>query len=249
MARIKNTQIYDYNLPSFDDYVIGTDAEDSLRTKNFRIADIVALVDGSAVNFLDLLDTPSDYSGQTGKIVAVNATEDAVEFIDAPSSGGGPSIIASKTGDFKNTAGAGFDTYFTYNTSPNEFKAGDILRIVMFGYTLSSANDKQLDIDFTGGMGSGGVVTVNPFRSSTNGTSLNWKTEAEVMIESNSSQHSIGKTTYNNFSTSVNAFSQHNVRNEVSADLTMAGTIEFKIGCDDANTIAVRGCYIEHIPS
>lgn len=37
----------------------------------------------AAQTFLDLEDTPSSYSGQTGKLVAVNATEDALEFIPA----------------------------------------------------------------------------------------------------------------------------------------------------------------------
>lgn len=40
-------------------------------------------------SFTALNDSPPDYSGQSGKIIAVNAAEDALEFIDAPSGGGG----------------------------------------------------------------------------------------------------------------------------------------------------------------
>ncbi len=45
--------------------------------------------DGS-FTFTDLNDTPSDYTGQGGKLIAVKTTEDGTEFIDAPS-GGNPS--------------------------------------------------------------------------------------------------------------------------------------------------------------
>lgn len=45
--------------------------------------------DNGVESFLELSDTPSDYTGQAGKLVAVNPLEDALEFIDAPSGGGG----------------------------------------------------------------------------------------------------------------------------------------------------------------
>lgn len=41
------------------------------------------------VSFLSLQDTPASYTGAGGKVVAVKATEDGLEFIDAPSGGGG----------------------------------------------------------------------------------------------------------------------------------------------------------------
>jgi hypothetical protein len=40
-----------------------------------------------SLTLLDLTDTPSDYTGQAGKILVVNSTEDGVEFDDAPSGG------------------------------------------------------------------------------------------------------------------------------------------------------------------
>lgn len=44
MARIKNTERYPYDESvSADDYVIGTDAEDSTKTKNYKIGDILSL--------------------------------------------------------------------------------------------------------------------------------------------------------------------------------------------------------------
>tara|TARA_R110002074_G_scaffold189465_6_gene355285 strand:- start:17422 stop:18471 length:1050 start_codon:yes stop_codon:yes gene_type:complete len=81
MARISRTDIYDYQtLPTFEDYVIGTDPDDSKRTRNYRIADIIGLVDGTATRFTTLFDTPADYTNQAGKVVAVNGTEDGLTF-------------------------------------------------------------------------------------------------------------------------------------------------------------------------
>ena len=94
MARIFRTDIYDYDtLPTFDDYVIGTDAEDASRTKNYRISDLAALINGTATSFLSLTDTPVSYLGNAGKTVLVNATEDGLEF----GVGGGASTFLSLT--------------------------------------------------------------------------------------------------------------------------------------------------------
>lgn len=80
MARIHRTDIYDYDtLPTFDDYVIGTDDGDSLRTKSYRIGDIAALITGGG-SFLTLTDTESSYVGQAGLVPTVNGTEDGLEF-------------------------------------------------------------------------------------------------------------------------------------------------------------------------
>lgn len=42
-----------------------------------------------AMTLIGLSDTPDSYSGQTGKVVAVNAAEDGVEFVDQTGGGGG----------------------------------------------------------------------------------------------------------------------------------------------------------------
>ena len=41
------------------------------------------------VSFLNLTDSPSSYAGQASKFVRVNAAGNALEFVDAPSGGGG----------------------------------------------------------------------------------------------------------------------------------------------------------------
>lgn len=48
---------------------------------------------GGSSTFIDLLDTPILYDGSAGKFVAVNSSEDALEFVTAPSGGGGGGAI------------------------------------------------------------------------------------------------------------------------------------------------------------
>lgn len=49
-----------------------------------------------AKDFLGLDDSPSSYAGQGGKFVAVKNTVDGVEFVDAPSGGGGATIMSGE---------------------------------------------------------------------------------------------------------------------------------------------------------
>jgi len=65
----------------------------------------------SDTEFIALKDTPSDYTGNKGKIVVVKDTEDGVEFIDPPSGGDGG---ASNFTDLN-------DTPSNYNDSANKF--------------------------------------------------------------------------------------------------------------------------------
>lgn len=74
-----------------------------------------AMVVGASGTFLSLTDTPSAYTGQGGKVVAVKATVDGLEFIDAGSGSGSMTTVKESgvqlggadivTLDF----GAGFD--------------------------------------------------------------------------------------------------------------------------------------------
>lgn len=53
-----------------------------------------AYVDDQSRTFLDLTDTPSSYSGQAGKVAAVKATEDGLEFVEG---GGGADTFLELT--------------------------------------------------------------------------------------------------------------------------------------------------------
>ena len=57
------------------------DSEATWTKKKVAVSDLLATISGSgASNFLDLTDTPSAYTGQSGKATVVNETEDGLEF-------------------------------------------------------------------------------------------------------------------------------------------------------------------------
>lgn len=100
MARIKRTDYYEINTnPTADDYVIGTDPNDSDATKNYRIGDIVELAGGSSVTFLGLTDTPDSYTGQSRRLLSVTSEEDGVEFVQGGliPAGGSPGQVLTKS--------------------------------------------------------------------------------------------------------------------------------------------------------
>lgn len=62
------------------------------------------------ITFLSLSDTPSSYSGEAGKVAAVNATEDGLEFIPPPSGGGmtiGDPVTSGNANDILFVDGSG----------------------------------------------------------------------------------------------------------------------------------------------
>jgi hypothetical protein len=55
--------------------------------------------------YTSLSDTPPDYAGHGGKLVAVRTTEDGTEFIDAPSGGGSVESVFGRVGTVVAQAG------------------------------------------------------------------------------------------------------------------------------------------------
>ncbi|MBK8139545.1 MAG: hypothetical protein IPK52_27660 [Chloroflexi bacterium] len=69
----------------------------------------VAVGSGGAVAFTDLTDAPSSYTGEAGKVVAVNGTETGLEFVTV--GGGTPLSVTTVTTElahlhYANTLGA-----------------------------------------------------------------------------------------------------------------------------------------------
>lgn len=62
----------DLGNPAIDGYVLSSDTAGNRSW--------IEMAAGGSSTFLDLTDTPADYTGQAGKIVLVNGTEDALEF-------------------------------------------------------------------------------------------------------------------------------------------------------------------------
>ena len=78
----------------YDGSVAGFGWEDSVRiTAAFIHQEGGA---GGAADFTGLSDTPDDYTGQAGKLVAVNSGANALEFVDAPMGGGGVGTAGGK---------------------------------------------------------------------------------------------------------------------------------------------------------
>ncbi len=71
------------------------------------LIDTLKYLDGNAdySKFTGLSDTPSDYAGNGGKLVAVNAAEDGTEFVDAPLGGGKIESVFGRTGTVVAKAG------------------------------------------------------------------------------------------------------------------------------------------------
>ena len=61
--------------------------DDALDQLAERVDDLEAGGGSGATTFLDLTDTPSDYTGQSGKMVRVNATGTGLEFSSSPFDG------------------------------------------------------------------------------------------------------------------------------------------------------------------
>ena len=170
MARIFRKDIYDLQtLPTFEDYVIGTDPEDSNRTRNFRIADLAALIGGSATTFIALTDTPIDYTGQAGNVVLVNGTEDGLEFgvggggastfltlTDTPSTFVGQSLLMPRV-NVGETAIEFTDDYVTQTTQQLDISGFKL-------FTSGGANPLQMSGGFAHGMSVGnGSASTNGY--------------------------------------------------------------------------------------
>lgn len=71
---------------------------DNLNHIRYRIGLVeLGVPSGGITNFLDLLDTPNTYTGNIGKAVVVNATEDGLDFVSSVS--GGSIDILDSSGD------------------------------------------------------------------------------------------------------------------------------------------------------
>ena len=66
----------------------GVSILDNLNHIRYRIEALESTASGATTTFLELTDTPSSYTGNVGKAVVVNGTEDGLEFT-AISGGGG----------------------------------------------------------------------------------------------------------------------------------------------------------------
>jgi uncharacterized protein (TIGR02145 family) len=86
-------------------------------------------VDNSQISFLDLIDTPTDYTGLSGKFVAINDGEDGLKFVDPPESETITLDTVEVWDDTKAyTAGNTFVSYVNAGSSDPQFQNEAIYR-------------------------------------------------------------------------------------------------------------------------
>jgi hypothetical protein len=81
----------------------------------------ITAVPGGGIAFTDLSDVPASYSGQSGKLVRVNATEDGLEFTSSGGGGGGGMLEAD------------FDVVEASDLTQDNFGAGTHLDDITIG--------------------------------------------------------------------------------------------------------------------
>jgi len=148
---------------------------------------------GGAENFIDLLDVPSSYSGQGGKVVAVNSGETAVEFVSSIDLAGTLDVTGATTLDstLDVTGAASFHTTSYVKSSSGSEVIGTMNTSYGSGLTLylsTFGGDTTIDTwDGTSGRlpiglnPNGGGVTVNGASLGSNALAVNGSiTSAEI---------------------------------------------------------------------
>ena len=116
-------------LPSVSGYVLSSDTAGNRSW--------IQMSGGGSGTFLGLSDTPSDYTGSGGLIVAVNAAEDALEFITAPQNN---TVTIVRPAPFAGTAG---QTDFVITPA----EEGEIFEVLMV--TVGGSIQSRLDYSVT----------------------------------------------------------------------------------------------------
>lgn len=101
---------------SVPDEAYGADWNGSLEvpTKNSVYDKIETMWGGGSTTFIWLTDTPSSYSGQTGKFPKVNAGETALEFVTL--TGGWDALVSNPLSQFASTTSSQLDWVISDNT-------------------------------------------------------------------------------------------------------------------------------------
>lgn len=97
----------------------------------------------TSYSFLNLTDTPSAYTGQAGKFVKVNATNDGLEFASIP---GGGDMLASVY-DPTNVAGDAFDMDNMAQGTTNKFLSSAELTVVQNTSGTNTGDQEATDFD------------------------------------------------------------------------------------------------------
>lgn len=157
--------------------------------------------------FTDLSDVPNDYTGQAGLVVAVNGTEDGLEFVTGGAGGGWDLVIDEDGTSFSNfTAASGSwssdgTVIKQTDTSATRRKARHNTKII----TALCVVECEVQLRTSGGTNQGGIIV--GFDGSNAGGAAAFVAEADtVHVESESS---VNKYTY---STTINVNTWYKIR-------------------------------------
>lgn len=116
-----------------------------VRTENNFTDALLSKLTGlqTSYSFLNLTDTPSAYTGQAGKFVKVNATNDGLEFASIP---GGGDMLASVY-DPTNVSGDAFDMDNMAQGTTNKFLSGAELTVVQNTSGTNTGDQDATDFD------------------------------------------------------------------------------------------------------
>lgn len=142
----------------------------------------------SGLSFLDLTDTPNSYTGQSGKGVRVNATEDGLEFY-ATSSGVGDVVGPASSTD---NAVARFDSTTGKLIQNSTVLIGDTGNVTEIG----DITGKSGGITITGGTASGDDIRITSTSNATKGTVNLGSATTGIFLDETTGYFSIGKDSH-----------------------------------------------------
>ena len=192
----------------------------------------------TAVTFLQLTDTPASYSGQAGKLAAVNSSANAIEFIDKPvgivskgvSTTGSGSFVPGTTDNYSTPTEIFRNAPYQWTTS--NYAIGRVIEVNLSGdctiptgitttFTLDISGTKYCPIEIDGSYtGKWSIRYLLTVRTSTD-IRLSGTIVGKNVSDANTTNETVGMNA-NHDITIYAQFSANNASNAISSNLIYA---------------------------